>query len=96
MRSCVGTALLHKISDNIYAFGRIPSWIQGALSMPYGLYPQQKERTDVQDFTFCKSDWWFEKLAKLESYGHCKGENVDTNFCPIEELMKTSPALRAF
>lgn len=52
----MGTALLHKISDNIYAFGRIPSWIQGALSMPYGLYPQQKERTDVQDFTFCKSD----------------------------------------
>lgn len=44
------------VKDSIYAFGRIPSWIQGALSMPCGLYPQQKEYTDVQDFPLCKSD----------------------------------------
>lgn len=37
----MGTALLHKIpeghiKDNIYAFGRIPSWTQVFLACPVG------------------------------------------------------------
>lgn len=40
----MGTALLPKIPegqvrDNTEAFGRIPSWLQSTLSMPYELCP---------------------------------------------------------
>lgn len=48
----MGTALLRKIpegqvKDNVQAFEEIPSWIQGNLNMPYELYLQQEDCTDV-------------------------------------------------
>lgn len=39
-----------QVKDNACAFGDIPSWIYRisvALSMPYGLCPQQAEHIDV-------------------------------------------------
>lgn len=60
VRSFMGAALLHKtpekqVKDNVYAFGKIPSQIQDALSISYGQCSQQEECTDVQSFPFCKS-----------------------------------------
>lgn len=56
----MGAALLHKtpekqVKDNVYAFGKMPSQIQDALSISYGQCSQQEECTDVQSFPFCKS-----------------------------------------